>query len=246
MPRIRHVTPVLIAVVALGVCPRWVSAQHDEPCLILCAPELKIEPTFTFEPIFRRPTIETLVDGVVIASEKPKTEAVFELVLVVDVPTQIPRVGLSFETVFVPFGESDINAFTGTTAAQLGRESIRDNDIQFEFEVQLGWLKPEQTGGWLESHFDIVDKFSRSELPGDASAYTHKLNFELDTAVLLFHWLPEGNWLKNVEIEGSLDYVATGLPTAGDVIHGTERFLEDASPWSFSLVFVLPLAPLAP
>jgi hypothetical protein len=40
-----------------------------------------------------------------------------------------------------------------------------------------------------------------------------------------------------------LDYVATGLPKAGDVIDGG-RFLDDASPWSFSVVFVLPIAPL--
>jgi hypothetical protein len=39
-----------------------------------------------------------------------------------------------------------------------------------------------------------------------------------------------------------LDYVATGLPKAGDVING-RRFLDDASPWSFSLVFVVPVAP---
>ena len=58
-------------------------------------------------------------------------------------------------------------------------------------------------------------------------------------------WLPDDNWLRNVELKGSLDYVATGLPKAGDVI-GDERFLEDASPWSFSVVVVLPLAPLSP
>ena len=54
---------------------------------------------------------------------------------------------------------------------------------------------------------------------------------------------PDGTWLKDVELEGSVDYVATGLLRAGDVI-GNERFLDDASPWSFSLVFVLPIAPL--
>jgi hypothetical protein len=36
--------------------------------------------------------------------------------------------------------------------------------------------------------------------------------------------------------------VATGLLKAGDRIGGS-RFLDDASPWSFSLVFVLPVAP---
>jgi hypothetical protein len=48
-----------------------------------------------------------------------------------------------------------------------------------------------------------------------------------------------------VETELSLDYVATGLPKAGDVV-GNEHFLDDASPWSLSFVFVFPLAPLNP
>jgi hypothetical protein len=46
--------------------------------------------------------------------------------------------------------------------------------------------------------------------------------------VALFSRLPETNWLHGVEIEGSLDYVATGLPA-------------DASRWSFSVVFVFPI-----
>ena len=50
-------------------------------------------------------------------------------------------------------------------------------------------------------------------------------------------------WLKDVEIEGSLDYMASGLPRAGDRF-GNQTYLDNASRWSFSLVFVLPLAPL--
>ena len=46
-----------------------------------------------------------------------------------------------------------------------------------------------------------------------------------------------------MELEGSLDYVATGLPKKGDAIDG-RRYLDNASPWSFSLVFVVPVAPL--
>ena len=46
-------------------------------------------------------------------------------------------------------------------------------------------------------------------------------------------------------MELSLDYVATGLPRAGDVVAG-ERFIDGASPWSLSFVFVMPLAPLNP
>jgi hypothetical protein len=103
----------------------------------------------------------------------------------------------------------------------------------------------EHTGGWVSSHFDVVDQFSPGETPRARSVYTHKLDFEWDTAFHVFNKLPEDNWLQNVEVELSLDYLATGLPKAGDVIGG-ERFIDDASPWSLSVVFVLPLAPLVP
>jgi hypothetical protein len=48
-----------------------------------------------------------------------------------------------------------------------------------------------------------------------------------------------------IEAEVSLDYLATGLRKAGDII-GDERFLDDANPWSFSVLMIIPLAPLAP
>ena len=90
-----------------------------------------------------------------------------------------------------------------------------------------------------------MDKFSPAATPGAKSVFTHKLNLEWDTAVHVFNRLPESNWLRNVELEVSLDYVATGLPKAGDVL-GDERFVQKASPWSISFVIVLPLAPLVP
>ncbi|MPZ18768.1 MAG: hypothetical protein GEV06_12760 [Luteitalea sp.] len=119
----------------------------------------------------------------------------------------------------------------------------RDSSPELEFEANFTWLPSAWTRGWVSSHVDVVDKFSKAERPTDRRAYTHKLNLELDTSVALFNWLAEGRWLRDVELEGSLDYVATGLPKAGDRIDGV-RFIDDASPWSFSLVFVLPLAPL--
>lgn len=66
--------------------------------------------------------------------------------------------------------------------------------------------------------------------------------FELDTSLAIFNWLKEDRWLRGVELEGSLDYVASGLPKAGHTIDG-RRYIDDASPWSFSLVLVLPVAP---
>ncbi len=221
-----RVVCVGVALVASGAAPQaGLYAQERDQCAFLCAPELKIEPTFTIENLFNPARVDTIEDGVVVETVRQGPDRVFELVLAADVPTEIPRVGFTFETIFSPFRD--------------------DTEVELELELNLTWLEPEQTGGWVESHFDIIDKFSPAERPTDTSAYTHKLNFELDTAVLLFNWLPDDNWLRNVELEGSLDYVATGLPKAGDVI-GDERFLDDASPWSFSVVVVLPLAPLSP
>ena len=119
----------------------------------------------------------------------------------------------------------------------------RESTPELEFEINLIWLRPERTRGWVSSHFDIVDKFSAAERPTDRRAYTHKLNVELDTSLAVFNWLPDGRWLRGVELEGSLDYVGTGLLRKGDRLSGV-RFVDDASPWSFSVVFVLPIAPL--
>ena len=137
-----------------------------------------------------------------------KDATVFETIFALDLSTPIPRVGVTLEAITKPFND--------------------ENEVELESELKLYWLEGEQTGGWLSSHFDIVDKFSPAKRATDTRAYTHKLNLELDTAVAVFSRVPENIWLHDVEIEGSLDYVATGLPK------GSGR-------WSFSLVFVLPV-----
>lgn len=137
-----------------------------------------------------------------------KDATVFETIFALDLSTPIPRVGVTLEAITKPFSD--------------------ENDVELESELKLYWLESHQTAGWLSSHFDLVDKFSGAERPSDTRAYTHKLNFELDTALAVFNRFPEDHWLRDVEIEGSLDYVATGLP-------------KGAPRWSFSLVFVIPV-----
>jgi hypothetical protein len=227
-------------IAGLLLLPALASAQNTPRCAFLCAPELKIEPTWTIENLGARPKVE--IDG---QEERAARESVFELIFALDVPTTIPRVGLTLEAIFIPFGGTSVHPFTGATAAEAGRDEIRDNGIEIEAELNIDLFGTEQTGGWVSSHFDIVDKFSPGATPRAGSVHTHKLNFEWDTAFHVFSRLPQGHWLRNIEAEVSLDYVATGLPKAGDVIKG-ERFLNNASPWSLSFVMVVPLAPLAP
>ena len=194
-------------------------AQDSTPCRVLCAPEFKVEPTITFTNFFGSPRV---LQGDGAATREPR-ETEFELILSLGLPTRLPWLEFTVEAIVLPFeGEST---------------------PELEFETNLVWLPAGRTRGWLSSHFDIVDKFSPAERPTDRRAYTHKLNLELDTSFSLFNWLQENRWLRGVELEGSLDYVATGLPRAGDRVNGLQ-FIDKASPWSFSIVFVIPLAPL--
>lgn len=204
--------------VAVAVCLSGIpaAAQNQADCRVLCTPQLLIEPTFTVENVARRARVLTAAGE----EQRQARETVFEIIFAVDIPTRLPRLGFTGEAIVVPF--------------------TRDNAVELEFEANIGLIESERTGGWVSSHFDIVDKFSPAERPRERADYTHKLNFEWDTAVAVFSKLPEGHWLRDVEVEGSLDYIATGLPQAGDRIDG-ETYLGPASPWSFSLVLVIPI-----
>lgn len=206
--------------IALLLLPVPATAQSEPRCMFLCAPEFKVEPTWTVENLSGAPRIE--VDGQI---ERESRETIFEMIFALDVPTSIPRIGMTFEAAFSPFRD--------------------DNDVDLEVELNLHLFDTDQTKGWVSSHVDIVDQFSPTKRPGGTRSYTHKLDFEWDTAFHVFSRLPEGHWLRNVEAEVSLDYLATGLPKAGDVI-GDDRFIDRASPWSLSFVMIIPLAPLEP
>ena len=194
------------------------AAQPANTCRLICELEWKIEPTFTIDNLAERHRVET--NGI---AERVSGERVFETVFALDMATRVSWLGFTAEAITAPFAD--------------------DNDVELEFETNFHWLPDSKTRGWVSSHFDVVDKFSPAERPLATKAYTHKLDLELDTALHLFNWLPEGRWLRGVELETSLDYLATGLPRKGDVFADGSRYLDDASRWSLSFVIVIPVAP---
>jgi hypothetical protein len=210
---------VLIVASILTGSPIVAAQEPSSVCRILCSPEFKVEPTITLTNLFGSPR----VIGEDQTAVREHRDAQFEVILSLGLPTSVSWLEFTVEAIFLPFE--------------------RASTPELEFETNFVWLPARRTRGWISSHADVVDKFSAAERPADRRAYTHKLNFELDTSVSIFNRLPEGRWLRGVELEGSLDYVATGLPKAGDRIGGV-TFLDKASPWSFSLVVVLPVAPL--
>jgi hypothetical protein len=208
---------VLLAL--LVIAPTRALAQAAPSCRFICELQWKVEPTLTIENLRNRHRVVT-PDGV---TERVSRERVFETILALDMSTRLPWLGFTAEVSAAPFSD--------------------DNAAQLEFETNFHWLTESMSRGWLTSHFDVVDQFSPAERPRATRAYTHKLDFELDTALHIFNGLPEGRWLRGVELETSLDYLATGLPKRGDVFSDGSRFLDDASGWSFSFVVVIPIAP---
>lgn len=201
------------------LAPSLAFAQAPGDCRFICELEWKFEPTVTIENLANRHRVLT-PEG---ASERVDRERVFETVLALDFKTRVPRLGLVVEAIASPFSDH--------------------NSVELEFESDFYWLTEEMSRGWVTSHFDVVDQFSPAERPDATRAYTHKLDFELDTALHIFSSLPEGQWLRGVEFETSLDYLATGIPRKGDVFPDGSQFLDDASHWSLSFVFVIPVAP---
>lgn len=203
---------------ACVLMPSLSEAQPD-PCRFLCDLELKIEPTLTIENLANRHRIVTS-DG---AIERANRDRVFETVLAADMATKVRRLGFTVEAIASPFRD--------------------DNAVELEFEANFHFLTGSLTRGWVTSHFDVVDQFSAAERPRVDRAYTHKLDFELDTALHLFNFLHEDRWLRGLELETSLDYLATGVPKKGDVFADGSQYRDDASHWSLSFVFVIPVAP---
>ena len=69
-----------------------------------CAPDVKVEPRLTLENLFGVARVEEPQNGTVMAQKWRKREPVLELVLVVGIPIEVPRVEFTFETIFGPFG----------------------------------------------------------------------------------------------------------------------------------------------
>ena len=213
MSRLHAVVATMLTLLALPA-----AAQPASTCRLICELELKIEPTFTIDNLAGRHRVDERG-----TAERVSRELVFETVFALDMSTRLTWLGFTAEAITAPFAD--------------------DNDVQLEFETNFHWLPESKTKGWVSSHFDIVDKFSPAGRPDSTSAYTHKLDLELDTALHIFNWFPEGRWLRGVELETSLDYLATGLPRKGDVFPDGSRYLDDASRWSLSFVIVIPVAP---
>jgi hypothetical protein len=238
-----HVRACLLGVIGAGVAVTAAPAQQKK-CAFICAPAFSLHPSLIRSHLFGNPRVRSLTTGAVSALPS-KTNA--ELQFLMAAPTAIPRTSLIASFQWLPTASTAANPFTEYTASQLGDTKVRANLPSVTLGVAVDALTKQQTGGWLTVSPYVADLYSNAQRPTDESAYTHKLDFGVTATAAVFGWLPSDRWLHHVSAFVILDYVATGLPKAGDEVPRGERvFLTGARPASLLAGLALPVAPLNP
>lgn len=243
MSPVRSILLVLLVLIA-GTLPAAPARAQTRRCAVICAPSFHLMPGIIRSHLFRQPRVRMLADGSV--KELPSTTNA-ELIFSVAAPTAIARTSLIMSFQWLPSAKASANPFTEYTASQLGDTKIRANTPSVTLGASFAALTADETGGWLALSPYVADLYSSAARPRDESAFTHKLDVGLSGTVGVLSWLPPTNWLHQVSVYTILDYVATGLPRAGDVTPRDERvFLTSARPASLIVGLAIPIAPLDP
>ena len=209
------------------------------PCHVLCAPTVSLMPAVIRTHLFGGPRVRSLATGV--ESRLPSTSD-FELIAAVAARTFVPRLSLFGSVQWLPNASERRNPFTLYTASDLG-ESVRANAPTVTMGASMALLPAAETHGLFDVAANVGDLYSQAARPSDKSAYTHKLDLDLVAHLHAFAWATRHAWLHRVTVFSILDYVATGLPKAGDEVPLGRVFLNDARPTSLIAGLSLPVTP---
>jgi len=214
---------------------------QPRPCRVLCAPSIALMPSVIRTHLFGGPRVRSVATGV--EKRLPSTSD-FELIIVAAARTAVPRLSLFGSVQWLPNASEQRNPFTLYTANELG-EPIRANAPTVTMGGSVALVAAPETHGWLDLAANVGDLYSQAARPTDKSAYTHKLDLDLVAHLHAFAWTPRATWLHRVTVFSILDYVATGLPKAGDEVPVGRVFETDARPTSLIAGLSLPITPPA-
>jgi hypothetical protein len=192
--------------------------------------------------LFGGPTVESMSTG---AEHRLASTSSFEFILAVASKTRVPRVSVFGSLQWLPNATEARNPFTLYNAGELGT-SVRANAPTATFGLSAMLLPAESTRGWFDAAVNVGDLYSQAARPDDKSAYTHKLDLELATHLNVFDALPKGTYAHRIAVFGILDYVASGLPRAGDEVPVGRVFMTRARPTALIVGLALPLSPKSP
>lgn len=223
--------------VAVVAQPAPAQAQH---CALICAPMFSFTPALIRSHLFGNARVRSLSNGS--ATDIPSTNNA-ELVLGVGAPTVIPRLSMVASFQWLPTAADGTNPFTEYTATQLDAK-VRANTPSLTLGASISAVEPTATRGWLGLSAYVADLYSAAARPRDGSAFTHKLDLGLSASPGVFNWAPKRTRVHNVTGTAILDYVATGVPRAGDEVPAGERgFVTGARPAVLILGRLIPVAP---
>jgi hypothetical protein len=215
-------------------------AQSAAPhCHILCAPTVSLMPGIVRTHLLRGPLVRDTKTG--IETRLPGSSNL-ELIFAVASRTALPRLSLVASAQWLPNAAEGRNPFTLYSASELGTH-VRANAPTLVAGGSLALVAPTATAGWFDAAVNVGDLFSQAATPDDKSAYTHKLDLDLVTHLHLFDALPANEYLHRVTLYGILDYVATGLPSAGDEVPVGRVFVSGARPLALVAGLAFPLTP---
>ena len=229
---------LIIAAVAVPVGAR---AQQQQ-CKLVCAPSFTLMPGMIRTHAFHAPKVRELATNQVVTLPSKSS---LELIGAFVAKTGIPWANLFASIQWLPNAKESANPYTLYTASDVG-EQLRANAPSVNMGVNFVLVKPPLTKGWFKLDGNVSDLFSKAAEPDDKSSYSHKLDLDLIGTLDVFNELPKAEYLHRVGLYGILDFVATGLPKAGDEVPKGERvFIDDARSVSLIVGLSLPFAPMA-
>jgi hypothetical protein len=239
-----RVALVAVGLVALIVPTTSAQSTVRRPvsCEPLCTPTIALMPALLHSHVGGGPRVMTMADGTV---GRLPSASNLELVVVASARTVIPRTSVVGSVQWLPNATEARNPFTEYSASTLGGHVHADAPT-VTIGASVAVLSAPRTKGLLDLALFGGDLFSPATRPDDRRAYTHKLDAELTTSVHAFGWAPEHSYLHRLRLVGVLDYVATGLPHAGDEVPVGRRFLDDARPLSFIAGLSIPITTETP
>jgi hypothetical protein len=218
-------------------------AAQQTPCHSICAPTVLFQPAMIRSHLFGGPLVTHLATGL---TNRLPSRTSLQLQFVVTTRTAIPRTHLNLTMQWLPNASASANPFTEYTASDVGT-GIRANTPSFALNASVDVVQASETGGWIGLAGYAGDLYSPAARPGDRSDYTHKLDLGALATFNLFARVPPPAWVHGVSVFAILDYVATGLPRAGDVVpKGVRRYVSSARPAALIAGLSIPIAPLSP
>lgn len=230
---------VVVPCIAAQLC--GAQAAHPHPCRVLCVPSVAVMPAVIRTHLFGGPRVRSLATGAV---DRLPGSSNFELIVAVAARTPVPRLSLFGSVQWLPNATERRNPFTLYTASELG-EAVKANAPTVTMGASVAVLPATMTQGLFDLAANVGDLYSQAARPTDKSAYTHKLDLALLAHLHAFAWTPPATWLHRVTVFSILDYVATGLPKAGDEVPVGRVFETDARPTSLIVGLSLPVTPPA-